>query len=245
MKRTYLVIALFLLAPALAISQTHNEPFGKGTSAQCLGVRNNAGATTLNDTNLAWGAMAVDATGQLFTATSGNANSAQKAEDAGSASGDYVTPMGAVRADQVPTGSTNNDADWINLFVNTDGGLYTQNIAGRSGGCNHFGLNSAASNNATSVDITYRSLYSLLACNTNAAIRYVKLYNKSSAPAPATDSALLRGRYMIPPTACLNIVYAVPMAFSSGLAYATVTGVSDTDNTSVGANDILLTGCYK
>lgn len=104
-------------------------------------------------------------------------------------------------------------------------------------------LVSAASNNATSVKASAGALGFIFAVNLNAAVRYLKLYNKASAPAPATDNALLIATLPIPAsTTGAGFMLPIPggAAFSTGIAFAVVTGVSDTDNTSVAANEILL-----
>jgi hypothetical protein len=104
---------------------------------------------------------------------------------------------------------------------------------------------SAATNNATSVKATPGNVYTLSVVNTNVAARYLKLYNKASAPAPATDNALLMWVVQVP-ASTVNGGYmtldfgAQPLYFSTGIAYAMVTGASDTDNTSVGAGDLLV-----
>jgi hypothetical protein len=110
-----------------------------------------------------------------------------------------------------------------------------------------FRLNSAASNNATSVKASAGTLYSLFAVNLNAAVRYVKFYNKASAPAPATDNSLLLAVFPIPASttgAGFSINLDPGIDFSTGIAYAVVTDASDTGNTSVAANEIFLVGVY-
>jgi len=48
-------------------------------------------------------------------------------------------------------------------------------------------LSSAATTNATNVKTTYGNLYSLQLQNTSASARYLKLYNKATAPTVGTD----------------------------------------------------------
>ena len=110
-----------------------------------------------------------------------------------------------------------------------------------------FRMNSAASNNATSLKASAGTLYALYAVNLNAAVRYVKFYNKASSPAPGTDNALLVAVFPIPASttgAGFSINLDPGLDFSTGIAYAVVTGASDTDNTSVAANEIFLVGVY-
>lgn len=99
---------------------------------------------------------------------------------------------------------------------------------------------SAASNNATSAKGSAGNVYQISGHNANAAVRYLKLYNKATAPAPATDSALLLAVFALPATSTFNFnLSAFGLYFSTGIGYALVTGAGDTDNTAVGAGDIL------
>jgi hypothetical protein len=102
----------------------------------------------------------------------------------------------------------------------------------------------AASNNATNVKASAGQLYGYYAANTSAAWRYLKFYNKATAPAPATDNALLVLVVALPPAAAANVSFSTPIPFSSGIGYAVVTGISNTDNSSVTANDGIHTILY-
>src|SRR6266702_1767529 len=107
-----------------------------------------------------------------------------------------------------------------------------------TGGSSSFHVIAAASNNATSIKATAGVVYGYEIFNASAAIRYVKLYNKATAPAPATDNALLRRVIGIPAGGRVNATMPNGLAFSAGIGIAAVTGISDTDNTSVAANDL-------
>lgn len=106
---------------------------------------------------------------------------------------------------------------------------------------------SAASNNATSVKASAGWLHYLVLTNLNATTRYFKLYNKASSPAPATDNALLTLVVNIPPSSLTPVIitFPNPVFFSTGIAYALVTGISDTDNTSVAASELLINLGYE
>ena len=116
-----------------------------------------------------------------------------------------------------------------------------------AGGCSVAGGVSAASNNATNVKAAAGKVYAFWAFATNAtpATRYLKLYNKATTPAPASDTPFLR--IPIPSaTAGAGIALAFPngIAFSTGIGYALVTGASDSDNTSVAASEIVFQLIY-
>lgn len=99
-------------------------------------------------------------------------------------------------------------------------------------------VSAAASNNATSAKASAGELHATTGYNAAAATRYLKFYNKASAPTVGTDTPVLT--IALPPTAAFHLTY--PNGghyFSTGLAYALVTGSADSDNTAVTAADIL------
>lgn len=108
-----------------------------------------------------------------------------------------------------------------------------------------FSVLAAGSNNATVLKATPGSIYNIEITNTSAAIKYVKFYNKATAPAPATDNALLIKRYGIAATS--NLVVSVPkgIPFTTGIGLAAVTGTSDTDNTGVTAADLMINVTFR
>ena len=115
------------------------------------------------------------------------------------------------------------------------------------GKCTPYKLTSAATNNAQSVKASAGYLHSIQAANINAGIRYLKLYNKASAPSPAADNALLVAVIPLPAN---GLPVAVqfgdhPLEFTTGIAIAIVTGASDTDNTATAANEQFITLGYN
>ena len=106
-------------------------------------------------------------------------------------------------------------------------------------------LVSAASTNATSLKASAGLLTLVYAVNLNAAVRYLKFYNKASAPTVGTDTPVLT--LPIPAsTTGAGFMLVVPggLAFSTGIAYATTTGVADSDTAAVAANEIIVAFGY-
>lgn len=124
--------------------------------------------------------------------------------------------------------------------------LPVQAVTTTSGGSTPFRLLSAASTNATSLKASAGKLMSLYAVNLNAAVRYLKFYNKASAPTVGTDTPVYT--YPIPAstTGAGFILHLPPdgVAFGTGIAYAVTTGVGDSDTGAVAANDIIVNGSY-
>jgi hypothetical protein len=101
---------------------------------------------------------------------------------------------------------------------------------------------SAASTNAAVVKASAGVVTGYFLVNTNAAYRYVKLYNKATSPTVGTD--VPRCVYGIPAQSAANIYLGVPVAFETGIGIAIVTGIADTDATAVAANDVAVTLHY-
>ena len=104
-------------------------------------------------------------------------------------------------------------------------------------------INSAASTNATSVKNAAGNLFSITASNTNAAVRYVKLYNKASAPTVGTDVPVLT--IPIPAGGVVNLNFGTPgFRFGTGIALAITTGAADSDTGAVAAAEIKVLSSY-
>jgi hypothetical protein len=104
----------------------------------------------------------------------------------------------------------------------------------------------AATNNATSVKASAGQVYGLQVFNVTATVIYLKLYDKASAPAPASDTPVK----VIPIPANTAVGGAIikweqGVQFSTGIAYAVVTGLSSTDNTAVAVNSGVVNIDYK
>lgn len=102
-------------------------------------------------------------------------------------------------------------------------------------------LISAATTNATSVKASAGVVYLITAFNLNAAVRYLKMYNKASAPTVGTDTPV--ATYPIPASAT-GAGFIIPIIcgsdYSTGIALALTTGVADADTGAVAANEIFV-----
>ncbi len=114
-------------------------------------------------------------------------------------------------------------------------------------GCTPSKLLSAATTNATSVKASGGLVFVIHAINFNAAARYLKLYNKASAPTVGTDTPIWT--LPIPPNSTTGggFVFSLPtgVSFSTGIAFALTTGIADADTGAVAANEIALNYCWK
>jgi len=97
-------------------------------------------------------------------------------------------------------------------------------------------LLSAASTNLTSVKAAKGAIGFISVWNTNAAARYLKLYDKASAPVVASDIPIMT--IPIPAGGPREIQFPGGLLCSLGIAYAMTVNIGDTDATAVAAGDI-------
>ena len=99
-------------------------------------------------------------------------------------------------------------------------------------------VSAAGTTNATVAKAGQGRLYGILGYNAAAAIRYLKLYNKSTAPTVGTDTPALT--IALAPSAPFVLDFGLPgLYFTNGIGYATTTGSADADATAVTAADIV------
>lgn len=101
-----------------------------------------------------------------------------------------------------------------------------------------FKLISAATTNGTLVQTGPTRLSSYFISNQNAAVRFVKFYNKATAPTVGTDVPVWT--LAIPAGASANLELDSPLAFPLGLGIGTTTGVADNNAGAVAANEIVI-----
>lgn len=87
-------------------------------------------------------------------------------------------------------------------------------------------------------------LHAIVAANINAAIRYLKIFDKASAPTVGTDTPVAN----IPLTGGATgplVQIVLDLELDNGLAYALVTGIALTNSTAVAASEQLVNLLYK
>jgi hypothetical protein len=121
-----------------------------------------------------------------------------------------------------------------------------QIIPGVSGGWTPYHLISAASTNATNVKNSAGQVGPIAVGNVNASPRYLKLYDKASAPTVGSDTPVWT--MIIPGNtagAGSNISVVCGLVFANGISYALTAGMADNDTGAVGVADICLNLGYK
>jgi hypothetical protein len=103
-------------------------------------------------------------------------------------------------------------------------------------------LSAAASTNATSVKVSAGNVHKVYGVSGNAAARYLKFYNKATAPTVGTDTPIFT--FYIPPNTVNGGQFsfdfgAQPHYFSTGIAYAMTTAAADADTGALTAGDVI------
>lgn len=102
---------------------------------------------------------------------------------------------------------------------------------------------SAATTNATSVKASAGKLTKIYAINTSAtADRFVKVYNKATAPVVGTDVPVKTIKVTAASVADINLPST---SLTAGIAIAITGAVGDADATAIGAGDVILDIDYQ
>ena len=112
-------------------------------------------------------------------------------------------------------------------------------------GTTPYKLISLATTNAVSVKASPGNLYSIIAIGLTSTVRYLKLYNKASAPTVGSDTPVMT--IPIPANtqgAGVSQTFSIGVNFSAGIAIAITSGSSDADTGAVGAGDVILNLTY-
>lgn len=104
-------------------------------------------------------------------------------------------------------------------------------------------VNSLATTNATVVKATAGTIWSLVVSNVNAAKRYLKLYNKATAPVVGTDVPVLVVPLPAEEVVSINLG-SNGMRLGTGIGIALTTGAADSDTSAVGANEVKVAIAY-
>lgn len=104
-------------------------------------------------------------------------------------------------------------------------------------------INSAATTNATVVKGSAGTVYGVLLSNINAAARFVKFYNKATAPTVGTDTPIIT--IQIPANTTLNFpIGELGLRFTTGIGLAITANAADSDTTAVAVSEIKVVTTY-
>jgi hypothetical protein len=101
---------------------------------------------------------------------------------------------------------------------------------------------SAATTNSTNIKGSAGKIHGIIAVNTNASVRYLKYYDKATAPTVGTDTPVIT--IPLPSGGGVAFPYTQGIPFSAGIGLGITTGAADADTGSVAANEIIVTTLY-
>lgn len=214
-----------------------------GTTTQPIsGTVSVSGSVTV-DSELPAAAALADAAGNPTTPSIGGCVLVFNGTNWDRARGDLANGLDVdvTRLPALPTG-----ANTIGSVTQASGPWTVSERPATSGGLSMSKTISAASTNATSVKASAGQVYAIQVFNLNAAARYLKLYNKASAPTVGSDTPVKT--ILIPGnTAGAGVVARWPsgLEFTTGIAFAITTGIGDADTGAVAANEIAVNLDYK
>ncbi|TXH54114.1 MAG: hypothetical protein E6Q97_11615 [Desulfurellales bacterium] len=170
-----------------------------------------------------------------------------KAIDSVAGSTDTGVAALAKRRD-TPATITPADGDWTALNVDSKGRLQiapeVNPTPTTSGGCDSSSTISAGTSaDEVVVKASAGQVYGIRISNINASPRYVKFYNAASAPTPGAGTPVRR--VMVPGNQRVDLVFPVGISFSTGIAFAMVTGAADSASTRVAATEVIVEVDYK
>ena len=122
-----------------------------------------------------------------------------------------------------------------------DGTQRTKVIPGTSGGLSIYrNINLGAS--GRNIKSSAGQIYGWFLFNRSASVRYIKLYNKSSAPSVGLDTPIMT--IPLPAGAGANVNFTSGISFTRGVGIGATTGVSDNNTGAPAANEVLVNIIY-
>lgn len=114
-------------------------------------------------------------------------------------------------------------------------------VQATAGGLTTFRRLATADTNAAIIKAAAGRVYGYTIANPSAAAKFVRLYNKATAPNPAADNALIVRTIMIPAGGIASYHLGAGMAgFTNGIGIAATGAIGDTDATALAANDLII-----
>jgi hypothetical protein len=161
-----------------------------------------------------------------------NASAANNAIPVNTIYGSGTTPASQSGTWTVQPGNTANTTAWLQtLRPSTSGGLtiYRKLATGDT--------------NSANIKGGAGQVYGVTITNTAAAVRFVKLYNKATAPTVGTDTPVIT--IAIPANGIVQWQTGVGIAFATGIGIGMTTGVADADTGALTANDVICNLFYS
>lgn len=219
----------------------------QGSFSTTTGAQYNATPPTLSSGQT--GPLQCDQNGKMLIAGTINATSAATYNSAAQSFANGTS--NPLQADSKGALLVNNGASLSTPLRIDPVGTTTQPISGSvsvspttTGGLATAKLISAASTNATVVKASAGQVYNVQAFNVAASARFLKLYNKATAPTVGTDTPI--ATWLVPANGSGFVIeISSGLACSAGIAFALTGGMADTDATAIAASDVVVNFQFK
>lgn len=97
-------------------------------------------------------------------------------------------------------------------------------------------VSAAGTTNSTNIKASGGRIKRMFVTNTSASTKYLKLYNKASAPTIGTDAPIYT--IGLPATDTSFVEFSTPIDFTAGIGYGLTGAAADNDTTALTAADI-------
>ena len=134
---------------------------------------------------------------------------------------------------------------FIEFYENNTGTISLKPSSTGANGTTPYKLISLATTNANVVKASGGNLYSIVAIGLTSTVRYLKLYNKATAPTVGTDVPLMT--IPVPANtqgAGIAIPFSMGVNFPLGIAIAITSGLADNNTGAILANDVVVNLTY-
>jgi len=134
---------------------------------------------------------------------------------------------------------------FIEFYENNTGTISLKPSSTGANGTTPYKLISLATTNANVVKSSGGNLYSIVAIGLTSTVRYLKLYNKATAPTVGTDVPLMT--IPVPANtqgAGIAIPFSMGVNFPLGIAIAITSGLADNNTGAILANDVVVNLTY-
>lgn len=249
-------VALEIYEVSGLIAQVQAQPDQTATANGSSGTAATVAIGALSPNELAFAGVGVGTAAQTITAGSGWTNDSGQQNPTTPAglysfvslsqflgSLKYVTPQATFTSEPWAIAV----ATFRPVVLGVEG---TVNVAAAAaGGATYYHLVSGASTNATVVKAAPGTLYQVtLNCNTSAAARYLKFYDSATTPTAGSGTIVyvVQAPLLAASTGSTTVVnFPMGLAFTTGIAFVTVTTLADTGSTGVSAGDLSIDLAYK
>lgn len=172
--------------------------------------------------------------GTTFTGADGSSNTLTQ-----------MTISGGSAGHQTTAGYVFNGTTWDRQRGDTVGTDMVMSVRATAGGLTQFRRLATADTNLAVVKGSAGRVYAYTISNTTASAKFVRLYNKATAPVPASDNALILRTIMVPANGIASHqVMAGLGGFTNGIAIDATGAIADTDATALAANDLIISIDY-